>query len=764
MKKTLFLLLATAALSTAETEDVQRYELTSYNISFGNGSTLTTYNEAMNWKAGERYDNWFITFELPYVNKEDYYYATIAAGASKSDSTGLSASAKTGYITLGSGKNAVYADTIGSIDFSSTDTLTFAFYNGTAYLGNLNTQKYISYTPTGTWDTTTRMTSGSSRAWSNGGNTQIGNTTIASLDEYTGKNLDMAILMTTGVAQGKAAGSGDGEGTDTPITPPTTSGYYIHTHDITTAWTDKQDYTLSAEAKVTTASSLPVYFKYYNNAADAAAAPDKKLVLALGDSSQENGFVDLGGINISNGVIVYSGATALLPGQSGGSGYAPDNPDARPQTFSYGILELATGAFVKLGALDNGNNPIDSITRGWSYVGSLQLKENARLTIDSRQLAVTGQPYTSLEKGARIDVLPGAVISFGASNENSWDAVVMNGINKGTGVIINTSDTTAELGTPTAGNVEFRDMFIKTQGHSDMTIAAKLGNVNLYANSTRGTTSTITLTGGVAEGYTMGIKQLRTGDQFSSARSKVFLHNRGESVQLDSLIVGKYQTVGARQAGADSDVSEISISAYNPELQSADFPDLWATNGLHTYLYAELEANLSLGIEDMTKSVAFAPTIDIVAYGTSNRDSGYGINMLGNDVHIIGNVVMNSYYTQEQSDEMEILLFTNVDALTLGNTVYDDRYFDYNEQVAAADFFSSDGLKPNYFSSFNEPTGEEDNLTGWFIEYRDNGQNDGTGDVYLAYHKPKMDAVPEPTTATLSLLALAAIAARRRRK
>ena len=340
----------------------------------------------------------------------------------------------------------------------------------------------------------------------------------------------------------------------------------------------------------------------------------------------------------------------------------------------------------------------------------------------------------------------------------------MQGINKGSGSIINTSNSSAELGTPSAGNVEFRDVLITTQGYSDITMAAKLGGVNVYANSTYGTSSTVTLTGGVADGYEKGIKQLRTGDPTSNTKAKVNLHNRGESVTLDSLIIGKNHTVGARKEGADSGVSTISIEAYNPSLESEDFSELWAANGLYSYRYSELEANLSLGIAEATQCVVFTPALSIVAYGKTDRTEGYGLNMLGNNVELVDNIVIYDYYTQPQETDSEILLFTNVNALTLHNTVYDERYFDYTAGIAASEFFATAASTPDFYGSFDDPTYENGSLTGWFVEYRANGQDDGTGDVYLTYRAPKLDSIPEPSSASLSLLALVAIAARRRRK
>ena len=586
------------------------------------------------------------------------------------------------------------------------------------------------------------------------------------------------------IATAEAVESYELPGYNTPSTPTVTSNYYVHQSGNTTAWTDKQDYTLSAEAKVTTASSLPVYFKYYNNAAEAAATPHKKLVLALGDSSKEDGCVDLGNVQISNGVIKYTDNGVAKSPDDGGSGYAPDDASASPLTYSYGILELAENSYVKLSETSiNGSvttADMQNITKGWAFVGSLQLGKNARLALDNRSLSVTGQPYTSLGTGARIDILKDGVISFGASNEGTWDAIVLSGADGKTGTIINTStsDHTAVLGTSSAKDVEFRDVVLTTQGYTpNITIAAKLGGAHVYANSSSRTTTTVTFTGDKADGYDKAIKQLRTGDGFSNGKASVYLLNREENVVFDSLIIGSKHTVGVFQEGEEKEVSTVSVEAYSQELSNEGFYEYlsFPVNGLYSYRYSELEANLSLGVSEMSQWVSFAPALNIKAYGQTVRTEGYGLNMLGNHVKLVGNIALTAYYdySQPQNEDSEILLFYNVASLTLLDTVYDENkemnYFDYTAGIAAATIFSTSAETPVhdyfYYSSFDEPTEENGSLTGWFIEYRDNGEQNGTGDVYLVYRAPKkMDSVPEPATGTLSLLALAALAARRRRR
>jgi len=197
MKKTIIALLALAGVAAADT-----YELDMKDVTFGSADTLTKSNEAMNWADGAVYETWYMEFKLSDVTATEYK-ATITAGPGGSNSSGLSVSAKAGSITLGTGSSNVISSA-GSLTFTTTDTLTFAYYDGTAYLGNMTTKKYISASTD--LPSTTTMTSGTSRAWANGnptGTTQIGATSIASLDNLdipAGYTLDMGTLMTTGVA------------------------------------------------------------------------------------------------------------------------------------------------------------------------------------------------------------------------------------------------------------------------------------------------------------------------------------------------------------------------------------------------------------------------------------------------------------------------------------------------------------------------------------------------------------------------------------
>ncbi len=201
MKKTIITLLVLAGVAIADTT----YVLTDLwkEVKFGTADALTASNKSMTWDGTKAYTSWYMEFSFTTVTATGFS-ATITAGPGGGNSSGLSVSAKSGVITLGSGNTSVI-DSTKSLSFATSDVLTFAFYDGKAYLGNKTDNTYISVTPASTLVTT--MTSGTSRAWANGnptGSTQIGATKIVNLGALTitaGEKLDMATLMKTGVAQ-----------------------------------------------------------------------------------------------------------------------------------------------------------------------------------------------------------------------------------------------------------------------------------------------------------------------------------------------------------------------------------------------------------------------------------------------------------------------------------------------------------------------------------------------------------------------------------
>lgn len=490
-----------------------------------------------------------------------------------------------------------------------------------------------------------------------------------------------------------------------------------------------------------------------------------RLTIQLGTDGTE---VDLGGISLWNNVICEI--------TDGGNKYGAINPDAvaddadaAVKTYTYGSLQLADKATVRLSA--QGELPSGKPYAKYTSVGTLGLGAGATLTLSERQLEITGLPYVSL--GARAAVVlaardtsvsnsGGGVLSMGAASVSGADAVVVKGVNGGEGRITNTSDAVAELGGSNATNVEYRDVNIRVQGNqSTTTIVAKLGNAAIN-NQTEG--GEIILTGGAVEGMT-AVTQVSTGLSAQSGGNVTLLNRGNEAQGMDDIYIGTNLKVSTRLGSSESEAGLIRMNAYRSEIAEELDGATQKDYGLSTLAYAKLDSDLELGTGNKAEAVLFAPTLELAAYGATDMTAGLGLDMVGNDVTIKPGVLMLSGYIGDTPEvASEYLLFSNVDSLTLGSEPYDGRYFDYTEGFAAADYFSSDAKDvPHWYSSIAElQTDANGDAYGWFLEYRRAGTGEN-GNVYLAY-RPAGEAIPEPTSATLSLLALAGLAARRRRK
>lgn len=493
-------------------------------------------------------------------------------------------------------------------------------------------------------------------------------------------------------------------------------------------------------------------------------AKDSKLIISLGTDGTE---VDLGGISLWNKVIHEATDDKGAKFGAINPEAVADDANAAVKTYTYGSLQLADNATVRLSK--QGERPDIEYSR-YTSVGTLGLGTGATLTLSERQLEITGLPYVSL--GARAAVVlaardtsvsnpSGGVLSMGAASVSGADAVVVKGVNGGEGRITNTSDAVAELGGSNATNVEYRDVNIKVQGNqSTTTIVAKLGNAAINNQTVGGE---IILTGGAVEGMT-AVTQVSTGLSAQSG-GNVTLLNRGNAAQgMDDIYIGTNLKVSTRLGSSESEAGLIRMNAYRSEIAEELDGATQKDYGLSTLEYAKLDSDLELGTGNKAEAVLFAPTLELAAYGATDMTAGLGLDMVGNDVTIKPGVLMLSWYIGDTPEvASEYLLFSNVDSLTLGSETYDGRYFDYTEGFAAADYFSSDAKDvPPWYSSIAElQTDANGDAYGWFLEYR--AGTDENGNVYLAY-RPAGEAIPEPTTATLSLLALAGLAARRRRK
>lgn len=515
--------------------------------------------------------------------------------------------------------------------------------------------------------------------------------------------------------------------------------------------------------------------------ADASDVEDRplekntKLIINLGNSEEA---YDLGSVCIWNNVInktknyIESGETSINVNIS------PDDENAEWKTYTYGALEIAAGANVQFKSNKDTDSGGQNDNRQYTSAGTLAVQENARLTISDRVLTITGLPYTSLGSGATIvldapnaNEKSGGILSMGISAvtgtpaDSQRNAVIVKGANHGSGYITNTSDTIAELGGQNAANVEYHNVNIQIQGTQDTTISAKLKNATIV-NGTQG--KTVYITGGTVQSEP-AVTQINTGDHVTGGN--VVLLNRETTQNMDALRIADGRTITAKQGDQiTSESALIKLNAYRSEnLDSNDvnFP-IEDAYGLETGAGATLDAHLELGTGNRDEVVFFTPYVGAFDYMetpdiiSDTKPYAYGLNLAGNNLTLNSGILLYDGLTSTPEAPAEILLFTNVNSLTLKDMVYDDLYFDYKSQIAASTYFSTNYQLSDaqwYFGSVEAPVITEDSVSGWYIEYRNNGN--GTGNVYLAYNTLN---IPEPTSTMLGLVGMVALSFRRRRK
>ncbi len=459
-----------------------------------------------------------------------------------------------------------------------------------------------------------------------------------------------------------------------------------------------------------------------------------------------------------------------------GKTYVEYNPQISPTedgAYTYGGLLIKSGRNVSLSEY-TGTNSLD---KKYTSVGTLALEAGSKLTITDRKLTVTGLPYTALGSGAVIKLsaatkstdpisgkevtTPGGVLSMGASDGLDWNAVVVSGANGEDGIISNKSEADAVLGTESAKHVEYSNVRIDVQGQEKQTeIVAKLGNATIN-NCTQG--GEVVVSGGKVEGASIAVSQVSTGTATGESKNhgNVTMLNRGtEVLKMDSIYLGGDTTLASYEGARGGNASTIELNSFDRDLNARiEIESGIGSYGLIFEEGATLDANLILGAGNTEEAVVFGSwSLEETAY-MAKDSSSMGLKMDGNNVTLRQGIALMAWFDEAPTAPSEILLFSNVNQLTLdGRDTFDNEYFTYDAGISAAEYFSTtltDGETLNdYHLSLAEPDADG---KGWYIEYRAIGDGE-TGNVYLAY------MVPEPTTATLSLLALAGLAARRRRK
>ena len=194
--------MALAGVAVAETLTLD----TKAALSYEGATSLAAGNKLVSWSTESDFatlDSWYL--EITMVAATVSVYDVMFESKGIRESTSLALLVKNGSITLGeASNNKTPLDAEKSITFAAGDVITMAYYDGKLYLGNTNVNRKNYFEVTPTTGMTTTLVSGTPRVWTNGKTTPVGTATIYSLENVTipaGEKLDMATLMTTGVAQ-----------------------------------------------------------------------------------------------------------------------------------------------------------------------------------------------------------------------------------------------------------------------------------------------------------------------------------------------------------------------------------------------------------------------------------------------------------------------------------------------------------------------------------------------------------------------------------
>lgn len=438
--------------------------------------------------------------------------------------------------------------------------------------------------------------------------------------------------------------------------------------------------------------------------------------------------------------------------------FTNDYLDDKDETLKEnGTLKLAEGALVNIAATDDASRRIQ--------VGKVEMAANSTLRLNA-YMAVTGstndETYAfTMGSGAQIELGGGAemavvpMLHMGEYPENPLSSYTE--IRKAEGaehaLITNTLSQDVHLSYVEEKGIKMEGVYFSAYGVYNLYIEAVLTD-SVVRNVTQGKTV-----------------EMRNGDsqirQVDAQTGDIKLLNQSSQIKMESIHIGsafegeigENRVVSIKtEDGGSSTVSLVGINNVKGGLQT----DVGYPPGLvATGSGAQLDANLEL-VTTRDNSIMLS------------LNEKEGLNLCGNALTLGEGLDLLNIASHTRSFEGDtLLLFTNVDSLTLQTgtetKVYDDTYFDYESGlVAASDFFSSDNTTDwGPANSIPELTRREVEggggyyLEGWFLEYNPMADNASLGSVSLVYQSVYL---PEPTTATLSLLALAALASRRRRR
>lgn len=332
--------------------------------------------------------------------------------------------------------------------------------------------------------------------------------------------------------------------------------------------------------------------------------------------------------------------------------------------------------------------------------------EKAR--IETKNATVTGgelalQDHSELDISGNLDLGEQGRITVTADSTLSWqDEVDIRGLDAETKAIIS-SDGTATTYSTDNSHIVITSAFIDIHSENTTSLGNTLVNVTIANNGNGDFTDTSSTT------HSLGSVKANSGNLY-------FMNKGSEGLVVNSITIESGCEIGVYTADSMGDQFEATL-VVNGLLQAGGAD-------------SKLCANLTMGSGSI---------LDVSATGGNGLALGSvltlnpgNMELSSSDLALVGALAENGSYA----------LFNGADALTLGGKTYT------NALVTLADEWV-EGL---------ETTGLD--VNNLYLTY--SGAADG-GHVRLLYSTSVSPTVPEPATGTLSLLALAALCARRRR-
>ncbi len=481
------------------------------------------------------------------------------------------------------------------------------------------------------------------------------------------------------------------------------------------------------------------------------------LVLAAGSAAEMNGECVLkGAITVNNGAVLtfIGNGSDTLDWNTGNpitvDGGTIDFGNTR-QTIAGWILTLKNGAQL-LGegggygaaytaALDFNNNSTINVTSGANSIAA-----NIRLRGgDNRQLTF------NVSEGASLDV-------SGRMHSDSATATVGNVVKSGAGSATISSQVMLGRISANAG-----DITVAYTGEGGNTVkAVELSNgaelrvaegaaLNISSSSVeisgRSATASMSTTASSATTYSVGSSDIELTDAhvtytggdatISNKLTNSSIENAGSGIltvdNAGNTLSGVYATGGSMNvyAGSELNLVELKVAA-----------------GLSVSAYCQLSEQAQQTEQEarinVSGSASFGSAVtlnaDLVMKTGSSLNLAGAVQM-GSDVRLENGITLGGALYEEVltlNVGERVILFSGVDSLYLGSSPDAATSITLSDGVLAKDYFTN--LSDNYFLVYDTSLGN------------------GLGELSIAM------TVPEPTTATLSLVALAALAMRRRRK